>query len=155
MRGVVILLWCLCGLLAGVCAQAQSPRHLFERGLASWYGEPFDGREAASGEIYSQDLMTAAHRTLPFGTRVKVRRLDSIKSVIVRINDRGPYVDSRIIDLSRAAAVRLGMMRQGVAPVVLEVVKTPDEDLRSAFSVELSSAMVKQRPWVSTAGMAQ
>jgi rare lipoprotein A len=96
-----------------------------ERGLASWYGAPYHGRESASGEIYDQEQLTAAHRTLPFGTKVRVRRVNSTRSVIVRINDRGPFVDSRIIDVSHAAAVRLGLDKLGVAPVTVKVVEPP------------------------------
>ncbi len=95
---------------------------VFERGLASWYAEPYHGRKAASGEIYDKHEMTAAHPTLPFNTLVRVRRVDSGDSVVVRINDRGPFVASRIIDLSYAAAVALGMADEGVAPVALEIV---------------------------------
>jgi len=77
--------------------------------------------------------LTAAHRTLPFGTRVRVRRLDRNGSIVVRINDRGPFVKSRIIDLSHAAAARLGMMDGGVAPVALEVMETPPVDPQNSF----------------------
>jgi rare lipoprotein A len=90
--------------------------------MASWYGPTFEGQRAASGEIYDSGQLTAAHRSLPFGTRVRVRRLDSEQSIVVRINDRGPYVASRIIDLSYAAALRLGATDPGVIPVALEVV---------------------------------
>ncbi|MCX6620571.1 MAG: septal ring lytic transglycosylase RlpA family protein, partial [Acidobacteria bacterium] len=84
---------------------ADSPVH----GLASWYGHPFHGRRSASGENYDMMQLTAAHRTLPFGARVRVHRLDNDETVIVRINDRGPYVESRIIDLSLAAARKISM----------------------------------------------
>ncbi|MFB2967816.1 septal ring lytic transglycosylase RlpA family protein [Aerosakkonema sp. BLCC-F183] len=91
------------------------------RGLASWYGPGFHGRRSANGEIYNQNALTAAHRTLPFGTQVRVTNLNNGLSVVVRINDRGPYAGRRIIDLSAAAARVLGMMQTGVAPVSLEV----------------------------------
>jgi peptidoglycan lytic transglycosylase len=90
-----------------------------EEGIASWYGHPFHGRPTASGEIYSMYAMTAAHRTLPFGTRVRVHDLDNGKSVDVRINDRGPFVEGRIIDLSYSAAQAMGM--NGIAHVRLEI----------------------------------
>lgn len=80
-----------------------------EEGIASWYGRPYDGRPTASGEIYNMYAMTAAHRTLPFGTRVRVVDLENNRSVVVRINDRGPFVEGRIIDLSYAAAQALHM----------------------------------------------
>lgn len=87
-------------------------------GLASWYGPGFHGRPTASGERFDQTAMTAAHRSLPFGTIVRVQWNE--RSVVVRINDRGPFVAGRIIDLSRAAAERLGMIQRGVAQVCLE-----------------------------------
>ena len=89
------------------------------RGLAAYYSE---GQATASGERFNARAMTAAHRTLPFGTRVRVTRTDNGRSVIVRINDRGPYGGGRIIDVSVAAAQALGMTGRGVAPVALEVV---------------------------------
>ena len=91
-------------------------------GLASWYGEQFHGNQTASGEIYDMHQHTAAHRTLPFGTVVRVRVVENRKSVVVRINDRGPFVSGRVIDLSYAAARDLGMVQAGVAEVELEVV---------------------------------
>ena len=99
---------------------------------------PYHGQRSASGEIYDQEKLTAAHRTLPFGTRVRVRRLDRGGSVVVRINDRGPFVKSRIIDLSHAAAARLGITGDGVAPVTLELVDTPPVDPQNSFSVTSS-----------------
>ncbi len=90
-------------------------------GLASWYGPGFDGNLSASGEIFDQNDLTAAHTELPFGTRVRVTNLDNGRSVIVRINDRGPYVSDRIIDLSTAAALVIGMLDTGVARVSLEI----------------------------------
>jgi len=88
-----------------------------ERGVASWYGGRFHGRKTASGEMYNLFKLTAASRTLPLGTYVLVRNEENGRVVIVRINDRGPYVDGRIIDLSQAAAYRLGMMQGGIAMV--------------------------------------
>jgi rare lipoprotein A len=114
----------------GLCVHAQETpafRAVVEEGIASWYGADFDGLRAASGEIFDSGQLTAAHRTLPFGTKVRVRRMDSAQSIVVRINDRGPFVDSRIIDLSYAAAQRLGMTDPGLLRVALEVVElAPD-----------------------------
>ena len=112
-------------LYAGLAVALSAQNPPIEQGLASWYGPPHDGRTAASGEVFDSRELTAAHRTLPFGTSVRVRRLDSERSVVVRINDRGPWVPSRIIDLSQAAANRLGLEEPGVAPVSLEVVEAP------------------------------
>ncbi|MGH9345023.1 MAG: septal ring lytic transglycosylase RlpA family protein [Terriglobia bacterium] len=95
------------------------------RGLASWYGYPYQGRATADGEIYNMYAMTAAHRTLPFNTHVRVHDLDNGNSVDVRINDRGPFIRGRIIDLSYAAAKTVGMVGSGTAHVQLEILN-PD-----------------------------
>jgi len=91
-----------------------------EVGLASHYARRFEGRRTASGEPYDERELTGAHRTLPFGTRVRVTNLDNHRSVVVRINDRGPFRKGRIIDLSRRAAHDLGFLREGMARVRLE-----------------------------------
>jgi rare lipoprotein A len=92
-------------------------------GLASYYADKYHGRTTASGERFDQNAMTAAHRTLPFGTKVKVTNVENGKSVLVRINDRGPFVKGRIIDLSRSAFARIGSTRAGVMPVEIEVLR--------------------------------
>jgi len=92
-------------------------------GLAAYYSDRLDGRKTASGQVFDQSKLTAAHPTLPFGTMVKVTNTRNNRSVVVRINDRGPTQAGRVIDLSRAAASKLGMLRSGLAPVKLEVVK--------------------------------
>ncbi|MFI5167740.1 MAG: septal ring lytic transglycosylase RlpA family protein [Thermoanaerobaculales bacterium] len=97
-----------------------------EEGLASWYGEPYHGRPTASGPRYDMWAMTAAHRTLPFGTRVQVHNLANGRDAEVLVNDRGPFVAGRILDLSRAAAERLDAIGPGVIPVRLEVAKLGD-----------------------------
>lgn len=99
----------------------RTPVPAAEVGVASWYGHPYHGRHAANGEVYNMHKLTAAHRTLPFGTRVLVRNLKNARTVEVRITDRGPFVDGRIIDLSRAAAGALKMRGAGLALVRLEV----------------------------------
>lgn len=95
-------------------------------GEASWYGGKFHGQMTASGEMYDMYEFTAAHKTLPFHTVVRVVHPRTRKSVVVRINDRGPYVDGRIIDLSFAAASDLGLVRHGVLPVRLEILEWGD-----------------------------
>lgn len=90
-------------------------------GRASWYGKKFHGRKTANGEVYDKYALTAAHRRLPFGTKVKVTRLDNNREVIVRINDRGPYIPGRIIDLSKGAAKELGMLKKGLVKVKLKI----------------------------------
>jgi len=94
-----------------------------ERGHASWYGPGFHGRRTASGERFDQNALTAAHRRLPLGSRVTVTNLENGRSVRVAINDRGPYVDGRVIDLSRAAARRLGMIGDGIVRVRIEATR--------------------------------
>lgn len=92
-------------------------------GIASWYGGKYNGRQTASGEIYDEKKMTAAHRTLPFGTIVDVTNVDNGKKVRVRINDRGPFIDGRIIDLSKSAFSKIASANQGLANVKIKVVK--------------------------------
>jgi rare lipoprotein A (peptidoglycan hydrolase) len=117
-------------LLACVLA---APGSAAEQGLASWYGKAFHGQLAASGETFDAEALTAAHRTLPFGTNVRVMRMDGGTSVVVRINDRGPFSGDRIIDVSEAAARRLGMTHPGVVQVAIEVMerKEPRAPARS------------------------
>ena len=97
-----------------------------EEGDASWYGAPFHGRKASNGETYDMYKMTAAHRTLPFNSMVRVTNLNNGKSTTVRITDRGPFVDNRIIDLSKAAAQEIESIGPGVVPVRIEVLSGPD-----------------------------
>jgi len=97
-----------------------------QRGYASWYGRDFHGRPTASGERFDRNKLTAAHRTLPLGSRVRVVHSGNGRSVVVRINDRGPYSKRRVLDLSGAAARRLRMIDQGVAPITLHVISVPD-----------------------------
>ncbi len=104
---------------------------LVQRGIASWYGKKFHGKKTASGEIYNMYKRTAAHRTLPFGTYVLVKNLRNNKTTIVKINDRGPFVKNRIIDLSYRAAKDIGMIRSGTAPVELIVLGREIGKLRS------------------------
>ncbi len=129
-----------------------------QRGLASWYGGKFHGRLTASGEVYNMEAMTAAHRTLPLGTYVRVRRVDGRGGTVVRINDRGPFISGRIIDLSRAAARDLDMLDSGVAEVVVQalgerqrgstredMVLRPKPDYSTgSFSVQVGAFTVKE-----------
>ena len=120
-RACRMALWGLAGsaLLAGCAATSPEPPapEAAEVGLASYYADRFHGRLTANGERYNRRALTAAHRDMPFGTRVVVTRLDDGRAVTVRINDRGPFVRGRIIDLSHAAAKKLGMLRLGVVKV--------------------------------------
>jgi rare lipoprotein A len=111
-----------------------------ERGLASWYGHPYHGRRTSSGEVYDMNAMTAAHRTLPFGTWIHVENLDGGQTARVRVNDRGPFVEGRILDVSYAAGVALGVMARGVIPVRLRVVAPPDNLVTEpAFTVQVGA----------------
>ena len=114
------------------CNGSSSPRYSSNvrvedgqvlKGMASWYGPGFNGKRTASGERFNQGKLTAAHKTLPFGTLVRVTNLQNARTVEVRINDRGPFVRGRIIDLSRGAAERLDMIRTGVVPVEVMILR--------------------------------
>jgi rare lipoprotein A len=94
-------------------------------GIASWYGPDFQGNRTANGEVYDMNGLTAAHRLLPIGTRVKVTNLLNQKSVTVRINDRGPAIRGRLIDISKGAARMIGLLGAGIGPVQLEIVSSP------------------------------
>lgn len=116
-----------------------------EQGVASWYGPGFDGKRTASGEVYDMEQMTAAHKRLPFGTRVQVDNLDNGLRTEVRINDRGPFVDDRIIDLSMAAAREIDMLGPGTARVRISVVE---------MSAMLSCSMVQVGAFADAANAA-
>jgi rare lipoprotein A len=117
--------------LVGLFACAHEPSYPVRRGsaprplegVASWYGYPHHGRLTASGQRFNMYQLTAAHQTLPLGTRVRVTNLHNGRSVVVTITDRGPYLDGRVIDLSYAAARRIGMIDPGTAPVRLVVLR--------------------------------
>ncbi len=109
-----------------------------EEGLASWYGGKFQGRRTASGERFDTNKLTAAHKTLPFDTTVKVTNLENDRTVEVRINDRGPFVEGRVIDLSRAAAEALGMTGRGVARVSLELISRP-KDSEQVYDIQVGA----------------
>jgi rare lipoprotein A len=110
-----------------------------ETGVASWYGRPYHGRQAANGEVYDMETLVAAHRTLPFDTWVRVLNLANEQSVEVRIIDRGPFVDGRIIDLSHAAAQAIGLIGPGIARVRVEVTRAPPVRTPAAFAVQVGA----------------
>ena len=115
-------------------AKAEAPKEtapvVKQIGEASWYGHAHDGKRTASGELFNAKKMTAAHRTLPLGTKAVVTNLETGKSAVVRVNDRGPYVKGRKIDLSRAAALEIGMYKKGVAKVKIEA--SPEANRKGA-----------------------
>jgi rare lipoprotein A len=112
-------------LLAAFAAYGQDAGAFRQEGIASWYGSEFEGRMTASGERFDSSQLTAAHPTLPFGTRVVVTNKHNGKRVEVRINDRGPFVPARIIDISRAAALKIDLVATGTAPVTVEALAAP------------------------------
>jgi rare lipoprotein A len=139
-RGWVALLG-LGALLVTGCSTARRPRvaataaqPAFQEGIASWYGPGFHGRRTSSGETYNQYDLTAAHRTLPLGTWAVVTNLDNGRSVRVWVNDRGPYIVGRVIDMSYGAAYELGMIESGTVPVRIVVLGTPPRAPRSVVS---------------------
>ena len=133
----VLSTWILLLLLLSTAVSAFE-----QEGLASWYGGKFQGRQTASGEIFDTNEFTAAHKSLPFGTIVKVTNLENGKTTVVRINDRGPFVPGRIIDLSRAAAAHIGLAGQGVTKVRIQVL-APDSpeaaELAATYSIQVAA----------------
>jgi len=125
MLPILLLLIGTCTVLDG-CAARRHDHPGVEEGLASWYGPGYHGRTAADGSRFNQRKLTAAHRVLPFGTVVRVTNLENGRDVKVRITDRGPFVEGRIIDLSKKAAKKLKMKEQGVARVRIEVLQWGD-----------------------------
>ena len=121
---MAVVLVLLAGLLAGCSTAAVPPTADYGMvGIASWYGGKFHGRRTASGAIYDQNGNTAAHRTLPFGTWVRVTNLANGRWIDLVINDRGPFVRGRIIDVSRGAAAQLGFLRQGLTRVRVDIIQ--------------------------------
>jgi len=126
-RSVLFHLVVSVGLLLGACSwtpkgEAEFDVGIKDLGVASWYGSQFHGKQAANGELFDMEALTAAHRTMPLGSMVRVVNLTNGKHLHVRVTDRGPYVNGRILDLSHAAAARLGMEQGGLAIVQVEIV---------------------------------
>ncbi|WP_455381451.1 septal ring lytic transglycosylase RlpA family protein [Salinispira pacifica] len=122
-------------LAAALLVGAESASAIETEGIASWYGPDFQGKLTASGEIFDTNKFTAAHKSLPFGSIVKVTNLENNRSVVVRINDRGPYVAGRIIDLTHAAAGAIGMLGNGTAKVRLDVLHKQQENAMRTIQV--------------------
>ena len=120
-------------------ASSSAKANFRQVGTASWYGPGFHGRKTASGERFDQNKLTAAHRSLPLDTKVKVTNLENGRSVEVEINDRGPYAGKRVIDLSKAAASRLDMTDDGTARVRIEVIELAEADTRSTTQTQTAS----------------
>ncbi len=115
-----------------------------EEGVASWYGHPYHGRRTANGEVYDMHKQTAAHRTLPFDTWVKVVNTENGRSTTVRINDRGPFVKGRIIDLSRSAAEEIDMVGEGTAPVRVTILKSAPASAPDLYTVQVGAFAVEE-----------
>jgi rare lipoprotein A len=116
-----------------------------EVGMASWYGAPHHGRRTASGEVYDMHQLTAAHKTLPFGTRVLVTNRDTSQSAEVRVNDRGPFVEGRILDVSYAAARLLGAVGPGIIPVSVRILSLPARSGDGPYTVQIGSFTARAR----------
>jgi rare lipoprotein A len=135
--------------LAVACAGPQIRRGAWqdpagETGLASWYGEPYHGRRTSSGEVYDMYQLTAAHREVPLGSWVEVTNLQNGRSLTVRVNDRGPFIEGRIIDLSYAAASILGVVGPGVVPVRVRLARPAiDGRVPSPYTVQVGSFIVE------------
>ena len=125
---------------------SNGPNPLIEQGIAGWYGHFHHGRKTASGERFSRDLMTAAHRTMPFNTLLKVTDTVSGQSVVVRVTDRGPYVRNRIIDLSEEAATQLGIRYKGVSRVSIEKMKESSAENLPDGGLPFENASVRSIP---------
>ena len=148
-RRVGLLALAVAAVAASGCAHKQRVRRpapppavrpgYTETGVASWYGHPYHGRLAANGEIYDMEKLTAAHRTLPLNTWVLVENLANRKSVEVRIIDRGPFVDGRIIDLSHAAAGQIDLLGPGTGRVRMVVVREPQTIAPALFGVQVGA----------------
>ena len=136
------LLFILCSviLLTSCAGQTYFRSGNVQKGIASWYGSDFHGKLTSNREIYNMHALTAAHKTLPFGVYVRVTNLNNGKSVVVRINDRGPFIKGRIIDLSYAGAKKVGLDISGVAPVKIKVLKkySPKKSSQK-FSIQVGS----------------
>lgn len=140
-------LFVACSLMAGCAGGYHRPGPVIseypQRGVASWYGPSFHGNPTANGEPYDMWALTAAHRTLPFGTRVLVQSVNTGKTVAVRINDRGPFIRGRVIDLSYGAARELAMIGKGTEEVILTILDSPG----SGYSANSSNKMTENY-WV-------
>jgi rare lipoprotein A len=129
------------------------PNIYSEQGIASWYGPPFHGRRASDGEIFDMNQLVAAHRTLPFGTIVRVTNLSNGMQVDVRIIDRGPFVAGRVIDLSLAAAQAINMVGPGTASVKLELVSGPQPPAAGIFTVQVGAFQERENAERLRAGL--
>lgn len=141
-------------LFISILATSFAQEQFVQTGIASFYADRFEGRTTASGEKFSQDKLTAAHLTLPFGCIVKVTSLENNKTIEVRINDRGPFIHGRIIDLSKSAASKLDIESKGLSEVKIEVIKYPDnvnpKKITKPVDKPVSTTIIKEEPVTKT-----
>lgn len=138
MRRTLILFTGLFSLLTTAALFSQTQKASVEYGKCGYYADNLQGKKTSSGEKYDKNLLTCAHKSLPFGTKIKITRLDNKKSVVVRVNDRGPYLDGYVTDISRKAAEAIGLIRDGVARVKVEVVN----DQQTVKAIPVSSRVL-------------
>ena len=161
MKNIIVILIIFLVTFVNLGAQTQNAEVFRQEGIASWYGREFDGRPTASGEIFDSSQLTAAHPALPFGTKLTVTNMHNNKSVTVRVNDRGPFIPLRIVDVSRAAAGQLDMIVTGTAPVRIESVNAvvwqnppvnaqPQAAAQVIFPQVITNAPVAVAPVVTT-----
>ena len=163
MKKKYLVFFVLTALIVPYNLTAQGAEIFRQEGIASWYGREFEGRPTASGEIFDSSQLTAAHPSLPFGTRLVVTNQHNNKSVTVRVNDRGPFVAARIIDVSRAAAEQLDIIATGTAPVVVEsvgmvVISASDTDqsyITPPVALSVSPPEVNVQPAAATVYVSQ
>jgi len=155
MKRYIFVFFILTGIVFYSAAQTANDGPFRQEGIASWYGKEFEGKPTANGEIFNPSLFTAAHPSLPFGTILTITNKQNMKQVTVRVNDRGPFVSSRIIDLSMAAAEALDMINTGTAPVIAEkalnTVLGPVLGQIAAVTTSTNSEeLIKQKPQTAT-----
>jgi rare lipoprotein A len=125
---MTIALISVLSVLSGTANAIKFETGTIQKGIASYYHDSLHGNLTASGQVYDKNIMSAAHKTLPLGTKVRVTDTKTGKSIVVRVNDRGPFIKGRIIDLSRRAARELGIIQKGITPVKVEVLALPSRD---------------------------
>jgi len=165
MKRYILVFLILTGIVFFTAAQTANDGSFRQEGIASWYGKEFEGRPTANGEIFNPSLFTAAHPSLPFGTILTITNKQNMKQVTVRVNDRGPFVPARIIDLSMAAAEALDMINSGTAPVIVEKAlntvlgpvlgQVPDNKISAPVTSAVTAStnsedLMKQKPQAAT-----
>ncbi len=143
-RGLLALLILFLAACASVPRPVEPEIGYREKGIASWYGEEFHGKRTASGEVFDMNGLTAAHRTLPLGTILKVTNPQNGRSVQVKVNDRGPFVSGRLLDLSYGAANRLGIIGTGTARVTIEVISLAGSTAPAAYTIQVGAFVVEE-----------